>query len=280
MRLIYPIHGRRRIIPEGGAMAQIRLDRFISERTEYSRSRIKELAAKGQITVDGVVTKRSDAKIDSDTAAVTVCGQELRSSKFRYILMNKPQGYVCSTDEKDGETVMELVPPEMRTKGMFPAGRLDKDSMGALLLTDDGELAHRMLSPRHHIPKIYIVQLARPFENNYVNQFSGGLVLADGEACLPARVCPAENSDKLAFIELHEGKYHQVKRMFASVGNHVEILMRVSLGALVLPEKLAIGQCMELLHKDVENLFKAQDFELFCKQFSAVFSANLINNLL
>jgi 16S rRNA pseudouridine516 synthase len=261
-------------------MAQIRLDRFISERTEFSRSRIKELAAKGQITVDGVVTKRSDVKIDSDTAAVTVCGQELRSSKFRYILMNKPQGYVCSTDEKDGETVMKLVPSEMRTKGMFPAGRLDKDSMGALLLTDDGELAHRMLSPRHHIPKIYIVQLARPFDNNYVNQFSGGLVLADGETCLPARVCPAENSDKLAFIELHEGKYHQVKRMFASVGNHVEILMRVSLGSLVLPEKLGIGQCMELLHKDVENLFKAQDFELFCKQFSAFFSANLINNLL
>lgn len=261
-------------------MAQIRLDKFISERTEYSRSQIRALAAKGSITVDGAPAKRCDVKIDSDSAAVAVCGQELKASRFRYILMNKPQGYVCSTDEKDGETVMKLVPSEMRTKGMFPAGRLDKDSMGALLLTDDGELAHRMLSPRHHIPKIYIVQLARPFENNYVNQFSEGLVLADGEACMPARVGPVENSDKLAFIELHEGKYHQVKRMFASVGNHVEILMRVSLGALVLPEKLGIGECMELLHKDVENLFKAHDFELFCKQFSAVFSANLINNLL
>ncbi|EWM53081.1 pseudouridine synthase [Ruminococcus flavefaciens] len=259
-------------------MAQIRLDKFISERTEYSRSQIKDLAAKGRITVDGAAVRRSDVKIDPELSAVTVCGQEICSSRYRYILLNKPQGYVCSTDDKDGETVMKLIPPEMRTKGMFPAGRLDKDSMGALLLTDDGELAHRMLSPRHHIPKIYIVQLARPFENNYVNKFREGLTLADGETCLPALVKSVENCDKLAFIQLHEGKYHQVKRMFASVGNHVELLVRVSLGALVLPEKLAIGQCMELLHKDVENLFKDQDFEDFCKRFNPVFSANLINN--
>ena len=135
-----------------------------------------------------------------------------------------------------------------------------------------------MLSPKSHIPKIYIVQLARPFENNYVNKFSEGLTLADGETCLPARVKKAENSDNLAFVELCEGKYHQVKRMFASVGNHVEVLMRVSLGALVLPEKLAIGECMELLHKDVENLFKESDFDAFCQGFSAVFSANFLIN--
>ena len=175
---------------------------------------------------------------------------------------------------------MKLVPPEMRTKGMFPAGRLDKDSVGALLITDDGELAHRILSPKGHIPKVYIVKLARPFENNYINKFEQGIVLSDGETCLPARLKKAENSDKLAFVELHEGKYHQVKRMFASVGNHVEILMRVSMGALILPEKLAIGQCMELLHKDVENLFRKEDFETFCDRYSPIFSANLINNQL
>ncbi|MCR4862346.1 MAG: rRNA pseudouridine synthase [Ruminococcus sp.] len=259
-------------------MAQVRLDKFISERTEYTRSRIKELAAKGRITVDGAVVKRSDTKIDPDTAEVTVEGKSLRTERHRYILLNKPQGYVCSTDEKDGEIVLKLIPPELRTKGMFPAGRLDKDSMGALLLTDDGEIAHRMLSPRHHIPKIYIVQLARPFENNYINKFEKGIELIDGETCLPSRVIAVENCDKLAFIELHEGKYHQVRRMFAALGNHVELLMRVSLGGLVLPEKLAIGQCMELLHKDVENLFLPNDFEAFCKRFSAVFSANLINN--
>ena len=259
-------------------MAQIRLDKFISERTEYTRSQIKELAAKGKITVDGAAVKRSDTKIDPDTSEVTVSGQSVRAQRHRYVLLNKPQGYVCSTDEKDGEIVLKLIPHELRNKGMFPAGRLDKDSMGALLLTDDGEMAHKMLSPRHHIPKIYIVQLARPFDNNYVNKFGEGIELSDGETCLPSRVKAVENCDKLAFVELHEGKYHQVRRMFAALGNHVELLMRVSLGGLVLPEKLAIGECMELLHKDVENLFLPTDFDAFCERFSAVFSANLINN--
>lgn len=261
-------------------MAQIRLDKFISERTEHSRSRIKELAAKGKITVDGVIAKRSDMKIDPEAASVEVCGQPVSSSRFRYILLNKPQGYVCSTDEKDGETVMQLIPPELRTKGMFPAGRLDKDSMGALLLTDDGELAHRILSPKRHISKIYIVKLARPYEFNYINKFAEGIVLSDGETCLPAKVKQAENCEKLAFVELFEGKYHQVKRMFAAVGNHVELLMRVSLGGLVLPEKLGIGASMELLHKDVENLFAETDFDAFCSRFAPVFSANLINKQL
>lgn len=257
-------------------MAQIRLDKFISERTEYTRSQIKELAAKGRILVDGTAVKRSDTKIDSGSASVTVCGQEIRQQRFSYVLLNKPQGYVCSTDDKDGETVLKLIPPELRKKGMFPAGRLDKDSMGELLLTDDGELAHRMLSPKHHISKIYIVQLFREFENNYINKFSEGITLADGETCLPARVRQSEISNKLAFVELYEGKYHQVKRMFAAVGNHVELLMRVSLGNLVLPEKLAIGESMGILPNDVENLFKEQDFDLFFAKYSAFYSANLI----
>ncbi|WP_295079311.1 pseudouridine synthase [Ruminococcus sp.] len=258
-------------------MAQIRLDKFISERTEYSRSRIKELAAKGKITVDGMTVKRPDDKIDPDTAVVAVCGQEIKSQRYSYILLNKPQGYVCSTDDKDGETVLKLIPPEMRKKGLFPAGRLDKDSIGALVLTDDGELAHRMLSPKHHIPKTYIVQLGRKFENNYINKFSEGLTLSDGETCLPAKVRPSENSDKLAFVELCEGKYHQVKRMFAAVGNHVELLMRISVGSLVLPEKLGIGESMEILPND---MFKEHDFDLFFAKYSAFYSAFLINKFM
>ena len=258
-------------------MAQIRLDKFISERTEYSRSRIKELAAKGKITVDGMTVKRPDDKIDPDTAVVAVCGQEIKSQRYSYILLNKPQGYVCSTDDKDGETVLKLIPPEMRKKGLFPAGRLDKDSIGALVLTDDGELAHRMLSPKHHIPKTYIVQLGRKFENNYINKFSEGLILSDGETCLPAKVRPSENSDKLAFVELCEGKYHQVKRMFAAVGNHVELLMRISVGSLVLPEKLGIGESMEILPND---MFKEHGFDLFFAKYSAFYSAFLINKFM
>lgn len=259
-------------------MSTVRLDRFISERTEYTRSQIKQLCSKGSVSVNGNVTRKSDTKIDTLNDTVTVCGRQLSENRHRYILLNKPQGYVSSTDDKDGETVMKLIPEDMRTKDMFPAGRLDKDSVGALLITDDGELAHRILSPKHHIPKIYIVKLARPFERNYINQFTEGIVLSNSETCLPAKVRKAENSDKLAFIELHEGKYHQVKRMFAAVGNHVDMLMRISVGGLILPEKLGVGQCMELLHKDVENLFAPLDFDIFLTRFGNDFSAILINN--
>lgn len=258
-------------------MAQIRLDKFISERTEYSRREIKELARKSGIKLNGAAVKSPDVKIDPEKDTVEVCGRAVSAERFRYLLLNKPQGYVCSTDDKDGKTVMELVPAELRTKGMFPAGRLDKDSMGALLITDDGELAHRILAPGRHVPKIYIVKLDRPFKSNYVDLFGKGIDLKSGETCLPARVKALENSEKLVFVELLEGKYHQIKRMFAAVGNHVEVLMRVAVGGLILPEKLAIGECMELLHKDVENLFERLDFDAFCTEFSANFSAKLIN---
>lgn len=258
-------------------MALIRLDKFISERTEYSRSQIKQLVSRKAVTVDGQVVKTSDMKINPDKEKITVNGSEIRSERYRYILLNKPDGYVCSTTDNDGESVLNLIPDNLRTKNMFPAGRLDKDSLGALLITDDGDLAHRILSPKRHISKIYIVKLDRPFQNNYINLFKNNLELASGEVCLPAEVRRCELSEKLAFVQLFEGKYHQIKRMFSAVGNHVEVLMRVSLGNLVLPEKLAFGEYMELLHKDVENLFSTPDFDVFCRDFSGIFSAKLIN---
>ncbi len=258
-------------------MPLIRLDKFISERTEFTRSQIKSLAASGKISVDGITVKKSDTKIDTEKNTVSVNGQPISQNRFRYILLNKPAGFVCSTSDSDGTNVLSLIPPELRSKNLFPAGRLDKDSLGALLITDDGDLAHDLLSPKHHVPKIYIVKLARPFEINYINKFKKGMKLGNGEQCLPAEVRCVENCDKLAFVQICEGKYHQVKRMFAAVENHVESLMRISVGGLVLPEKLGVGECMELLHKDVENLFLPLDFEDFCAGYGAVFSAILIN---
>ncbi len=255
----------------------IRLDKFISERTELSRSVIKQLASKGGILVDGAAVKKTDTKIDPKKNTVTVSGRVLSARRDHYILMNKPEGYVCSTGDRDGRTVMELIPDDLRTKGMFPAGRLDKDSTGALIITDDGDLAHRLLAPGHHVPKIYIVKLARPFQNKYIDKFAAGVVLSSGEEFLPARIIPAKNCEKLAFVEICEGKYHQIKRMFAAVENHVENLHRISVGGLILPEKLGIGECMELLHKDVENLFSPLDFEKFCRDFEDDFSAKHIN---
>lgn len=259
-------------------MPQIRLDKFISERTEYTRSQIKELAAKGRITADGKIISKADMKVDTDSVSVFIGGEKVKNDIFRYILLNKPDGYVSSTDDNDGTSVLELVPPEMRAKGLFPAGRLDKDSLGALLITNDGELAHKILSPKNHVSKIYIVKLAKPFKSKYIDLFWRGIVLSDGEQCMPARVRSIKNCDNMAFIELHEGKYHQVKRMFAAVENHVEKLMRISVGGLILPEKLGLGQCMELLHKDVENLFLPIDFDHFCDNFFSEFSAIPINN--
>ncbi len=264
-------------------MSLIRLDKFISERTELSRSKIREIAVNGRIYVNGRLMKRVDTKIDPELDEVTVSGQVISGEKHRYILLNKPEGYVSSTDDSDGESVLRLVPENLRRKGLFPAGRLDKDSLGALLITDDGELAHQLLSPKSHVAKIYIVKLARPFQSNYINLFAEGIRLKDGTQCMPAKVRQAgntKNCENLAFIELHEGKYHQVKRMFAAVENHVEKLMRISVGGLILPEKLGLGECMELLHKDVENLFKPLDFDDFCTNFFSIFSAFPLNKQL
>lgn len=259
-------------------MSLIRIDRFISERSEYSRSEIRNLVAKKLVSADGAVIKKSDVKVNPDTVHVIVDGNEIRNQKLRYIIINKPSGYVSSTSENDGANVMSLLPESLRTKDMFPAGRLDKDSLGLLLITNDGDLAHRILSPARHVSKIYIVKLASPFKSEYINLFRKGLELSDGEQCLPADVRGEETSEKLAFVKIHEGKYHQVKRMFAAVGNHVEVLMRISVGGLVLPEKLGFGEHMELLHKDVENLFSEPDFELLTRKFQGDFSAKLINN--
>ncbi len=258
-------------------MLRLRLDKFISERTDYSRSQIKTLAGQGSISLNGEIVKKTDCKIDPDSDEIFVCNQKVRNDFNRYIILNKPDGYVSSTDNNDGISVLELVPPDMKTKGLFPAGRLDKDSLGLVLITNDGALAHKILAPKNHIPKIYIVKLAKPFQSKYVDLFWNGIVLGDGEQCLPARVRSVENCENLAFVELHEGKYHQVKRMFAAVDNHVDKLMRISVGGLVLPEKLASGDCMELLHKDVENLFRPLDFDRFCENFFSQFSAIPIN---
>ena len=252
----------------------MRLDKFISERTEYTRTQIRQLCAKGSVSVNGAVVKKSDTKINEDSDTVNVCGRELSASRFSYILLNKPKGYVSSTKDNDGESVLKLVPDDMRTKGMFPAGRLDKDSTGALLITDDGELAHRICSPNSHISKVYIAELSRPFEQEYVEKFAKGIVLANGEACSPCKVKKSEKSDKLAFIELHEGMYHQVKRMFAAVGNHVENLKRISLGGFLLPENLTSGKCMCLLPKDIEQMFAPIDFDVLLTIKDDFFSAN------
>lgn len=254
----------------------MRLDKFISDNSALSRSQVREAIKKGLVKSDGVVIKQADFKINPDVNSVEYAGNVISYRKNRYILLNKPAGYVCSTSDPDSPTVLELIPPEL-SKKVFPAGRLDKDSEGLVLLTDDGELSHKILTPEKHVPKFYIVKLAESFKIQYIDLFASGMSLGNGEVCLPAKVLPLENNDLWAIVELKEGKYHQVKRMFASAGNEVEYLFRFCMGNLQIPEKLAIGDFMELMHKDVEKLLEPPDYDCILRNLYVYFSSYLIN---
>ena len=233
----------------------MRLDKFISsQKPDISRSMVKELCKKGRITVNGAACRKSDFKIDPETADVEIDGASVKYRKHIYIMLNKPQGVVCSTRDGESPTVLSLVPPELFREGLFPAGRLDKDTEGFVLITDDGELAHKMLAPKSHVPKEYFVKLQKPWEQSYADKFARGMTIDGGEECLPAEFIPDPENPHQCRLILHEGKFHQVKRMFQSLDNKVVYLKRISIGNLVLDENLPLGQCLEILHKDVEKL--------------------------
>ncbi|MBR6101675.1 MAG: rRNA pseudouridine synthase [Ruminococcus sp.] len=236
----------------------MRLDRFIaSQREELSRSKVKELCRRGLVTVNGAVVKSSDFSVDEQSDEVCISGERIGYREHVYIMLNKPAGVVCATKDRLTETVLELIPPELRRRGLFPAGRLDKDTEGFVLITDDGELAHRMLSPRSHVPKTYFVRLETPVSEDTAARFSAGITIDGGELCLPAELTFTDVPNECLLV-LHEGKFHQVKRMFAAVGNRVTYLKRVRIGALELDEKLPLGACLEIMHKDVDKLLTRQ----------------------
>jgi 16S rRNA pseudouridine516 synthase len=195
-------------------------------------------------------------------------------------MLNKPDGYVCSTRDGLSPTVLELIPDELRVNGLFPAGRLDKDSRGFVFLTDDGDFAHRILSPKKHITKYYLVKLWEEYKIEYEKAFADGLVIDGDEKCLPAKVSPITHDKKYALVGLCEGKFHQVKRMFQAVGNRVEVLFRVQIGGLPIDGNLAPGECLELLNNDVEKMLSEVGFKDVLKSVEKDFWAYLINNKL
>lgn len=228
----------------------IRLDKFISNQKNLSRSQVKDLIKQKAVTVNGQPAKSGDLKIFPDRDCINIHGETVLYRKFLYIMLNKPQGVVCSTRDGLSPTVLSLVPEELMRSGLFPAGRLDKDTVGFVLLTDDGELAHRMLSPRSHVPKRYYCRLEKPYDRSYKEQFRKGIVLEDGTECLAAEITAGDVPDS-AFITLHEGMFHQVKRMAEAVGNRVVFLKRVQIGGLPLDENLPLGECRELSPEEV-----------------------------
>lgn len=232
----------------------MRLDKFISEQAGVTRSEAKQLLKKGEITLNGSTIKSPDAQISPETDSVFVGGKSISYRKFIYIMLNKPRGVVCATRDELSETVLELIPQELRRKGLFPAGRLDKDTEGFVFITDDGALAHKMLSPRSHVEKEYVVTLESPFREEYTAKFSDGITIDGGEKCLPATIIPTAD-EYVVHLILHEGKYHQVKRMMKALGNSVVRLKRVRMGGINLDESLAEGSCREITAEEIWKLF-------------------------
>ncbi len=223
-----------------------RLDKIIASQGQYSRSEVKKLVKGGRVTIDGSVVKNSDIKADPNKNIIAVDGKVLSYKKHIYIMLNKPQGVVSATDDKDHKTVIDLVPKELMRDGLFPAGRLDGDTVGFVLITDDGDFAHEILSPKNHIMKTYHATLERPVTEEDIRAFKEGIKLKDGTLCLEAEVKALDSDTPMAEIKICEGKYHQVKRMFAALGNRVVFLKRVKMGELSLDESLEEGQCREI----------------------------------
>ena len=229
----------------------MRLDKFLSGQLNISRADAKELIKKRLVTVNGETAKLYDMKIDP--AADSVCSEGVRLTyrEHIYIMLNKPAGVVCATRDRLSDTVLELIPAEMRRKNLFPAGRLDKDTVGFVLITDDGEFAHNMLSPKKHVDKRYFAVLEKPARPEDADLFASGMVIDGMEKCLPARLEITENP-KEVYITLREGKYHQIKRMAETAGNKIVYLKRVSIGGLALDESLNEGEGREITREELE----------------------------
>lgn len=229
-----------------------RLDKLLAGTGRWSRREVKELVRRGQVRVDGVTAAAADEKYPH-TAAITVSGEAVKLRRFTYILLHKPAGVLTATEDRRQATVLDLLPQELRRIGLAPVGRLDKDTTGLLLLTDDGELTHRLLSPRYHVDKRYLAQVEGTLTEATIEAFEGGMTLPDGTKCLPAGLELLGESK--CIVTLREGKFHQVKRMLSACGAPVKTLHRLSMGALTLPEDLAAGAWRELTEEETRELY-------------------------
>lgn len=232
-----------------------RIDKIISSQGKYTRSEIKKLAAKGQILVDGIVIKKTDMKIDKNNSKIVINGEELNIKDHLYLILNKPKGYVSATEDRKDKTVLDLVPEELYRDSLFPAGRLDKDTTGLMIITDDGELAHNILAPKKHIKKIYEVTLDIPVTEKMIEKFAEGIKLNDGECKSAILEITGENTCK---VTITEGRYHQIKRMFGCCKAKVVELNRICMGNLFLPENLELGECRELSVEELALLQKRE----------------------
>lgn len=243
----------------------MRLDKFLSELNIGTRKQIKEYVKNGRCTVNGVPATKADVHINENSDDIAFDGIPLKYSRFHYFLLNKPVGVVSATRDGRNETVLDLLAGE-NVKGLSPCGRLDIDTEGLLLLTDDGDLIHKLLSPRKHVDKVYEVHISKPLDEAEVKKLESGVNIGDKnedgsiDFTLPAKVQILddldENKNPVILLTIHEGRFHQVKRMLEAVDNEVVFLRRLSMGSLVLDDDLKPGDYRELTDQEINELKK------------------------
>jgi len=229
-----------------------RLDKIISTTGKKSRREVKLLVKQGRILVDGVPAAAPEMKVDPAVSEILLDGEDIGYRRFTYIMLHKPAGVLSAVEDKRQQTVLDLLPEELQKRGLSPVGRLDKDTEGLLLLTNDGELTHKLLSPRHHVDKVYYARVEGTLEQADCDAFAAGMTLGDGLECMPAGLeilSPGE-----ALVTLQEGKFHQVKRMLAARGKPVLYLKRLSMGSLRLDEHLQPGEFRPLTEEELAAL--------------------------
>ena len=231
----------------------MRLDKFISSQLNISRKDARAAILRGRAAVGGATVRAADFKIDENADSVTFDGQALSNKNHIYKIMNKPRGVLSASDDKRQPTVIDIIPEQLRRNGLFPVGRLDKDTTGLLIITDDGDFAHRVLSPKKEIFKTYIAVLDGEITPDMPEKFLNGIVLADGTKCRRAFLRRVDKNT--AEIKICEGKFHQIKRMFGTVGLGVNALERTAVGNFHLPEDLPQGACIETDSEALGSIF-------------------------
>ena len=243
----------------------MRLDKYLADCGAGTRSEIKKIIKSGGVQVLGVEKPKADLQIDPEKAGVMLWGKKLVYRKFIYLMMNKPQGYISATWDKKLPTVLDLVPEEYQHFEPFPVGRLDIDTEGLCLITNDGQLAHRFLSPVSHIPKIYTAQINMPVTKEDIEAFKKGITLDDGYLCKPALLETMDDETSVC-VTITEGKFHQVKRMFEACGKKVLYLKRIAMNQLVLDENLELGEVRELTDEEILLLDRKKEEDDLWKQ--------------
>jgi len=226
-----------------------RLDKILAATGRWSRREVKELVRRGRVAVDGHIAASPEEKVDPDGAELRVDGEKIDCARYTYVMLHKPAGVLTATEDSRQTTVLDLLPAAWRKKGLSPVGRLDKDTEGLLLLTDDGQLNHRLLSPKYHVDKVYYARVAADLEPSDAAAFASGMTLEDGLTCRPAGL--EILSSRECLVTLQEGKFHQVKRMLAARGKPVTYLKRLSMGPLRLDETLTPGSCRLLTAEEL-----------------------------